>query len=506
MLNLHAFIWRHGWPDDCRTARRKCDEVKNVPTVEPQTSAAKAALNVNARNSRYSPAASAQRDSKQFSDLLDQTASSDDGRKPSSSGRSDRAARDDNRTAAPDTKRDSDAPASDTPTADQQQPEPSRAASEPAVAAPNKDSTTATPPAKPEKTADAEAGVEDQGASTPDASAAAAVAVPVTPVVPPQVPPATVAVNDVVEQAPEAAAVAAAASGSQAPKPLPTDHAAGDDKAADDSGAVPADAATGPAAKSDKPVGTAGQAAPAAKPETHSGTQEAVPAQAGKADGTRAAPQEAPQAPQHEARTAKPASGSAEAATDSVNSGPRHDPQATSHAGLEPLQTIGAGPLTPAAAANAAASAPNATSQTPAAAIPIASVAVEIATRAQAGNNRFEIRLDPPELGRIDVTLDVDRHGNVTSHLVVERSQTLDLLRRDAPQLERALNDAGLKTGDSAMQFSLRDQGSNADRDPRPTRLPPVSGSGAQSAEPAPVTAVRNYRWSGTVGGVDIRV
>ncbi len=90
--------------------------------------------------------------------------------------------------------------------------------------------------------------------------------------------------------------------------------------------------------------------------------------------------------------------------------------------------------------------------------VAIESLAVEIATRAHAGNTRFEIRLDPPELGRIDVRLDIDRSGHVTSRLLVERAETLDVLRRDAHQLERALQDAGLKTSDNALQFSLRDQ------------------------------------------------
>ena len=53
--------------------------------------------------------------------------------------------------------------------------------------------------------------------------------------------------------------------------------------------------------------------------------------------------------------------------------------------------------------------------------------------------------------------LDVDRGGNVTSRLTVERAETLDLLRRDAPQLERALQHAGLNT-EGGLQFSLRDQ------------------------------------------------
>jgi Fe-S oxidoreductase len=73
--------------------------------------------------------------------------------------------------------------------------------------------------------------------------------------------------------------------------------------------------------------------------------------------------------------------------------------------------------------------------------VPIAGLAVEITAHAQTGKNHFEIRLDPPELGRIDVRLDVDSSGNVTSRLVVERAETLEVLRRDAPELQRALLD-----------------------------------------------------------------
>jgi flagellar hook-length control protein FliK len=90
-------------------------------------------------------------------------------------------------------------------------------------------------------------------------------------------------------------------------------------------------------------------------------------------------------------------------------------------------------------------------------AIPLAGVAIEIASNAIEGKNHFDIRLDPPELGRIEVHLDVDKDGNVTSRVIADRSDTLDLLRRDASGLERALQDAGLKTADNGLQFSLRD-------------------------------------------------
>src|SRR5690606_7301325 len=40
-------------------------------------------------------------------------------------------------------------------------------------------------------------------------------------------------------------------------------------------------------------------------------------------------------------------------------------------------------------------------------------IAVEIARSIQNGISRFEIRLNPPELGRVDVRLEMDQSGNV---------------------------------------------------------------------------------------------
>ncbi|MGH6663632.1 MAG: flagellar hook-length control protein FliK [Pseudolabrys sp.] len=139
-------------------------------------------------------------------------------------------------------------------------------------------------------------------------------------------------------------------------------------------------------------------------------------------------------------------------------------------------------------------------------AVPLAGIAVEIAGKALVGKNRFEIRLDPPELGRIEVRLDVDRDGNTTTRLIAERSDTLDLLRRDSSGLERALQDAGLKTADNGLQFSLRDR--SMGRDPNNT---PAPGSAQIVVQddllPAADIAPRNYgRLTGLGGGIDIRV
>jgi chemotaxis protein MotD len=141
------------------------------------------------------------------------------------------------------------------------------------------------------------------------------------------------------------------------------------------------------------------------------------------------------------------------------------------------------------------------------AAVPLSGLAMEIAASANSGKTRFEIRLDPADLGRIDVRIDVDRHGQVTSHLTVERPETLSMLRQDVNQLQRALDNAGLSTGNSGLQFSLRDQSSQGQNNgnqsnPNAHRLV-VSEDDSVPA----VVAGRSYgRMLGSSGGVDIRV
>jgi hypothetical protein len=139
--------------------------------------------------------------------------------------------------------------------------------------------------------------------------------------------------------------------------------------------------------------------------------------------------------------------------------------------------------------------------------VPLSGLALEIAASAKNGKSSFEIRLDPADLGRIDVRIDVDRNGQMTSHLTVEKPETLSMLQQDAPQLQRALNDAGFKTGDNGLQFSLRDQSSSGQNSGN------QSGGNAQrlvisddDTVPA-VLAGRTYgRSLGSSSGVDISV
>lgn len=85
-------------------------------------------------------------------------------------------------------------------------------------------------------------------------------------------------------------------------------------------------------------------------------------------------------------------------------------------------------------------------------------LAVEIAAKSQSGAKQFDIRLDPPELGRVEVRLSIDAAGKASAHLSADQPQTLDLLQKDASSLTRALREAGLNVSQDGLNFSLRQQ------------------------------------------------
>ena len=142
--------------------------------------------------------------------------------------------------------------------------------------------------------------------------------------------------------------------------------------------------------------------------------------------------------------------------------------------------------------------------------VPVSGLAVEIAASVQSGRTRFELRLDPADLGRIDVRIDVDRSGQVTSHLTVEKPETLSMLRQDAPQLQQALNDAGLKTSSNGLQFSLRDQSGSGQQNWQDSNQPNGNAQRLVVSEDASVPASlagQSYgRLPSASGGVDISV
>lgn len=76
---------------------------------------------------------------------------------------------------------------------------------------------------------------------------------------------------------------------------------------------------------------------------------------------------------------------------------------------------------------------------------------------------RYEIRLDPAELGRVDVRIEVGADRKVHAVLAAHDSAALTDLMRGQRSLERALSDAGFDVADGGIKFELsNDQNRNS--------------------------------------------
>lgn len=95
----------------------------------------------------------------------------------------------------------------------------------------------------------------------------------------------------------------------------------------------------------------------------------------------------------------------------------------------------------------------------------VAQIAQRFAHKAKDGATRFEVRLDPPELGRVDVKLDIDAEGRARAALTVERPEALSELQRNARALERALAEAGVTLERDGLSFSLSEGTEGETRD-----------------------------------------
>jgi len=156
--------------------------------------------------------------------------------------------------------------------------------------------------------------------------------------------------------------------------------------------------------------------------------------------------------------------------------------------------------------ANAASASAGATATT--ARPDVNALAIRIAQKSQDGTQRFEIALDPPELGRVDVRLEFGRDGRVATHLTVDSTDTLDALMRDSRGLERALQAQGLKLDDGGVQYHLRDQSSFTQhehgqdtQDHSPPAGTEADGT-TQTSDPEEPAPTRRL----TLGGLDVRI
>lgn len=130
-------------------------------------------------------------------------------------------------------------------------------------------------------------------------------------------------------------------------------------------------------------------------------------------------------------------------------------------------------------------------------------VSVNIQKAIKDGADRISIQLRPAELGRIDVRIEVSGDGRAMVHVSADRADTLELLQRDARDLARSLQEAGLRADAGNLQFNLREQAAE-NRERRPHD---AGSSGSAAANGAASETEEIPHWTPTVrpGRVDIR-
>jgi flagellar hook-length control protein FliK len=134
-------------------------------------------------------------------------------------------------------------------------------------------------------------------------------------------------------------------------------------------------------------------------------------------------------------------------------------------------------PLTPAPSVRPAPVAP-----------PVAQIAPALVQIGHApdGAQRLTLRLDPPELGHVQVRIERPPEAPARVEITVEKPETLQLLLRDQPQLQRALDQAGVPAEGRSVTFHI------ASPEPAPRSEPPTA--------PAPSVASGGLSGDGSHG------
>ncbi|MDF0542546.1 flagellar hook-length control protein FliK [Sphingobium sp. H39-3-25] len=130
---------------------------------------------------------------------------------------------------------------------------------------------------------------------------------------------------------------------------------------------------------------------------------------------------------------------------------------------------------------------------------------VEIARAVNDGRDDVLIRLDPAEMGRIDVRLSFDRDGVLRAVMAADSPAALDMLRRETGDLSRALADAGVRADAQSLKFDSRasDQGQGGYRGQQGSAGGNGRGDGGTgSAETASADPI--YRQLRSSGRIDL--
>ena len=89
-----------------------------------------------------------------------------------------------------------------------------------------------------------------------------------------------------------------------------------------------------------------------------------------------------------------------------------------------------------------------------------AQIAAQIIKKLDGRSTRFDMALTPDDLGRVDVSMEIDSDGRLTARLAFDNPAAATDLRGRADELRRQLQDAGFHLSQDSLEFSERNPSS----------------------------------------------
>lgn len=133
-------------------------------------------------------------------------------------------------------------------------------------------------------------------------------------------------------------------------------------------------------------------------------------------------------------------------------------------------------------------------------------VVFNIKTAFKNGDTKIQIHLDPVELGKLHIKMDISNDGKASNIVITaDNRATLELLQRDMRGLESALSDAGIKTDAGSLSFNLRggDQGQDEAYQQARTSYTPLL---QEEDELAPLAVISRSYVVNLAEGLDIEI
>lgn len=140
----------------------------------------------------------------------------------------------------------------------------------------------------------------------------------------------------------------------------------------------------------------------------------------------------------------------------------------------------------------------------------VAKLSADIVRKLEGQSTKFDLQLDPHGLGKVDVSVEIDRDGRLTAALSFDSAQAATDLKSRSGELRAALEQAGFEVSDSGLSFDMASQGGGFGGREAGEQSRTWSGRAFLAAQngldEADARAVLSSNSRAASGGVDIRI